>query len=61
MLKLTITLLDRSQNKMLQLPEGVGTQLHTDSLFIGREDQTQDGFRRSAASTVCFFVLLDGT
>lgn len=57
-LMLIITLLDSSQNKMPQLPEGAGTQLHTDTLFIGRGDQKEDGFRRSCC---LFFILLDGT
>lgn len=51
MLMLIVTLLDSSQNKMPQLPKGAGTQLHTDTLFIGGGDQREDGFIRSA---VCF-------
>lgn len=58
MVMLIVTLLDSSQNKMPQLPEGAGTQLHTDTLFIGGGDQREDGFTRSA---VCFFTSLDGT
>lgn len=48
MLMLIVTLLDSSQNKMPQLPEGAGIQLHTDTLFIGGGDQRGDRFTRSA-------------
>lgn len=54
MLMLIVTLLDSSQNKMPQLPKGAGTQLHTDTLFIGGGDQREGGFIRSA---VCFFYI----